>query len=82
MGTRLDRTWQQLLLADQLEKQRGMCPICTFQLSHRDAVLNRANRTGNYLPDNVRALHADCEALVLRKRIEGDAARTVIAAAE
>jgi hypothetical protein len=75
MGTGLNRQWQQLLLAAQLERQRGICPVCTLRLSKLQAVLDRFDPTGNFTPANVRALHFDCEAMVLRRRA---AARTAI----
>ena len=82
MGTGLHRVWQQRLLAGQLEKQRGICPICTLQLSERHAVLDRFDRIGNFTPANVRALHVDCEALVLRRRAAGHGSSVMMEAAE
>jgi hypothetical protein len=71
-----------MLVADQLEKQRGLCPICTFPLFDQYAVLDRFDRIGNFTPTNVRALHVDCEVLVLRRRGAGGMASAVMEAAE
>ena len=40
-------------------------------LSEQHAVLDRFDRIGNFTPSNVRALHVDCEVLVLRRRAAG-----------
>jgi len=82
MGTGLSRAWQQLLLADQLERQRGICPICTHRILKQQAVLDRFNPVGNFTPANVRALHVDCEALVLRRRAAGHTPNPMLEAAE
>jgi len=71
-----------MLVADQLEKQRGLCPICTLPLFEQNAVLDRFDRIGNFTPANVRALHVGCEALVLRRRAAGWTASALIEAAE
>jgi len=57
-----------MLVAEQLESQRGICPICRSPLSERHAVLDRFDRIGTLRPTNVRALHVNCEALVMRRR--------------
>jgi hypothetical protein len=82
MGTGLTRRWQQLLLADQLERQRGICPVCTHRILKQQAVLDRFNTTGNFTDANVRALHVDCEALVIRRRAAGHIASPMMEAAE
>jgi len=64
MGVGRIRQWRKMLVVDQLEKQRGMCPICRSPLSEHHAVLDRFDRIGNFMPANVRALHADCQVLV------------------
>ena len=76
------RTWLKLLLADQLARQHGLCPICTLELPERQAVLDRFNQATNFLPGNVRAVHIDCEALVLRRRAASRAAVPMMEAAE
>ena len=82
MGTGVNRTWQQLLLADQLERQKGICPVCTLGLSEQQAVLDRFDRIGNFTPANVRALHVNCEALVVRRRAAARTAVPLMEAAE
>ena len=71
-----------MLVADQLEQQHGKCPICTFPLFEPYAVLDRFDRIGNFTQGNVRALHVDCEALVLRRRAAGPTPSAVLQAAE
>jgi hypothetical protein len=75
MGTGHQRLWQRLLIADQLETQRGQCVICSEPLPEKGAVLNRFDGIGNFTPANVRAIHIDCEALVRRRRATGHTAR-------
>jgi hypothetical protein len=77
-----NRQWGRMLVADQLEKQHGLCPICTFPLFERYAVLDRFDHIGNFTAGNIRALHVDCEALVLRRRAAGHAPSVVLEAAE
>jgi hypothetical protein len=82
MGTGRKRPWQQRLRAEQLKRQQGICPICSFPLSDTHAVLDRFDRIGDFTPANVRALHADCEALVRRRRAAGYASIATRQAAE
>ena len=82
MGRGPYRRWQKLLLADKWKKQRGICPICTYPLPEYLAVLDRHDRMGNFTQDNIRVLHADCEALVARRRAAGNGAHATMEAAE
>lgn len=82
MGAGRYRQWGRMLVADRLKNQRGRCPICNYPLSERYAVLDRFDRIANFTPTNVRALHVDCEALVLRRRIAGCGASASLEAAE
>ena len=82
MGAGRNNQWGKMLVANLLEKQGGICPICTFPLFEQQAVLNRFDRIGNFTPANVRALHVDCEALVLRRRAAVWVASAVMEAAE
>ena len=71
-----------MLVADQLEKQRGLCPICTFPLFEQYAVLDRFNRIGNFTPSNVRALMSIVRHWCCHRRAAGRTASAVIEAAE
>lgn len=82
MGAGRYRQWGRMLVADRLEKQQGKCPICNSQLFERHAVLDRYDRVGDFTPENVRALHVDCEVLVQRRRAAGLLAPPMIEAAE
>ena len=82
MGTGRDRTWQQILLTAQLQNQRGGCAICGLRLAERYAVLDRFDRIGDFTQSNVRALHLDCEALVLRRRAARYGVNSAMEAAE
>lgn len=82
MGTGRDRTWQKLLLTAQLKSQRDVCAICGLPLYEQYAVLDRFDRIGGFTQSNVRALHVDCEALVLRRRAAGYVVNAAMEAAE
>ena len=81
MGNGLDRAWRKLLLAGQLHRQDFLCIICALRLSERHAVLDRIDWNGNFTLDNVRAVHVDCEATILRRRAAGRAAKPMREAA-
>ncbi len=80
MGMGAHRRWQKLLLADQLKKQRGICPVCRHYLPEQQAVIDRHDRIGDFTPYNIRILHVDCQALVARRRAAGHAPHTAQAA--
>ena len=69
MGASRERLWRQLLLEWQLEKQLGRCSICLSDLSAKFAILDRLDGSGNYVQDNIRALHFNCESRIRRRRI-------------